>query len=81
MFCGKKIKNREVISCESAKRIGCVWDIEFDEETGKVTAIIAVRGGYLRRFFGVGEMVIPWSAVRAISNEFVLVDMYTEPKK
>ena len=46
MFCGKKIKNREVISCESAKRIGCVWDIEFDEETGLYYFPGGYGGGY-----------------------------------
>lgn len=81
MFRGGKVRKRSVISQENAKCIGYVWDIEFDEESGRITAIIAVRGGFFRRFFGMGETVIPWSSVVAISDEFVLVRMYTEAKK
>lgn len=81
MFRGRRLKKRAVICHDSAKCIGYVWDMEFDEASGNITAIIAIKCGFFRRFFGVGEMIIPWTSVTAISDEFVLVDMYYEYKK
>lgn len=76
MFRGGRLKHKEVINLRTAQRIGFVSDIEIDEKEGKITAIVVIRGGIFRRMLGMGEYVIPWSEIIAISDEFVLADMY-----
>lgn len=73
MFRGGKLKNRAVIDTVTAERIGYVSDIEIDEHEGKITAIIVWRGGFFRRIIGGGEMMVPWTQIAAVSNEFVLI--------
>lgn len=70
------LKRREVINCDTAERIGYVSDIEIDEKNGQITAIVVMRNGVLKRALGIGEFLIPWSAVTAISDDFVLTTVY-----
>ena len=66
---------REVISVLDGSRIGYLGDIEFDTQQAALTAIVV----YGRpRFFGLfgreNDCVIPWSAVKTIGEDAVLVD-------
>ncbi len=74
MFRGEKLRHREVVDAQTAERLGYVWDIEIDERDGRVTAIVVMRGGW-RRLFGMGEFIIPWADVTALSDRYVLADM------
>lgn len=75
MFRGDKLRHRDVIDAQTAERLGYVWDLEIDEREGRITAIVVMRGGWWRRFFGVGEFIIPWSNISAVGERFVLADM------
>ena len=74
MFRGTNLRRREIVDARTAERLGCVWDIEIDERDGRITALIAKRGGW-RRLFGMGEFIIPWQNIAAISDKYLLADM------
>ena len=75
MFRGEKLRRREVIDIQTAEQLGFVWDLEIDEKEGRITAIVVMRGGWWRRFFGTGELIIPWAEVAAVGERYVLADM------
>ncbi|MEG0824493.1 MAG: YlmC/YmxH family sporulation protein [Oscillospiraceae bacterium] len=74
------LRYKEVIGVGDGTRFGYVGDIAVELETGKVQTLIVP--GRLR-FFGLlgrePERVFPWSAVRRIGEDIVLVD--TMPEK
>lgn len=81
MFKGTKLRKRIVIDVSTAEGLGYVSDLEIDEITGCVIAIIVRKSaGIMGGFFGIGEVSIPWTCVVAMSNEFVLVKTFDLPK-
>lgn len=82
MFKGTKLRKRVVIDIVSAEGLGYVSDLEIDEITGCVTAIIVRKSaGIMGGFFGLGEISIPWHCVVAMSDEFVLVKTFDFTEK
>ena len=74
MFRGYNLRQRTVIDVNTAERIGYVSDVEFAELTGRISKIILRRHyGWWSGMFGIGEISVPWSAVTALGQEFVLV--------
>ncbi|CAB1129029.1 PRC domain-containing protein [Candidatus Hydrogenisulfobacillus filiaventi] len=63
---------KEIINLADGSRLGQVGDAELliDEETGRIETILV----WPRRK-GAGELVIPWSAVRQIGPEVLIVDL------
>ena len=77
MFHGAKLRRRTVIDINTAESIGYVSDIEIDEGSGRVTAVIIRKhGSFFSALFRVGETSIPWRAITAMSDEFVLVKSF-----
>ena len=70
-----ELRYKEVISVEDGARYGYVGDMEVDLETGQVRARV-VPGR--RRFFGLlgreEDKVIPWSAVKRVGEDIILVE-------
>lgn len=66
---------KEVINITDGCRYGCVSDALVDLESGQVTALVIP--GRLR-FFGLlgreEELVFPWSSVRQIGEDIILVE-------
>ena len=71
-----QLRCREVINVRDGSRLGYVSDLELDLETGRVLSLIIPCPG---RFFGLlpgNEVyVIPWSCIRRIGRDLVLVDV------
>ncbi len=66
-FCEK-----EVINLTDGARLGCVSDILFDPECGKILAIIVP--GRKDSFFDRGcEYEIPWCDIERIGDDFIFV--------
>lgn len=66
---------KEVINITDGCRYGCPSDALIDPETGQVTALVIP--GRLRLFglFGREEpLVLPWSSVRQIGEDIILVE-------
>lgn len=77
MFNGAALRRRTVIDTETAQKIGYVSDIEIDELSGRISAVIVRRNGrLLSGLFGFGEISLPWQAITAMSDEFVLVKTF-----
>ena len=77
MFHGAKLSRRTVIDINTAECIGYVSDIEIDEVSGRITAmIIRKHYGLLASLFSIGEMSVPWHTITAMSDEFVLVKSF-----
>ena len=77
MFNGGKLRRRTVIDVTTAERVGYVSDIEIDEVVGRVTAVIIHRhSGFLSSLFHIGVISIPWHAITAMSDEFILIKSY-----
>ncbi len=69
------LRRKIVIDVHTAERLGMVRDIDVDLGTGRVNAIILPPKEILSAIFVRSrERVIPWSAVTAVGNEFILVD-------
>lgn len=82
MFKGTKLRKRIVIDIKTAEGIGYVSDLEIDEISGYVVAIIVRKGGGIfGGLFGIGEISVPWESVVAMSEEFVLVKTFDFAEK
>ncbi|MDD3229516.1 MAG: YlmC/YmxH family sporulation protein [Oscillospiraceae bacterium] len=70
-----EMRRKEVINIRDGTRLGNVCDIEIDTVTASVLSLVIY--GKLR-FFGLfgreDDRVIPWSDIRIIGEDIVLVD-------
>lgn len=73
-FC--ELRSKEVINIPDGKRLGCVTDLELETESGRILSLIVPCPC---RFFGlfgsVGRYVIPWSCIRRIGDDLILVEV------
>lgn len=69
------MRSREVISIRDGSRIGFLGDIEIDTQSAALAAIIVYGRS---RLFGLlgheDDSVIPWSDIKTIGEDAVLVD-------
>jgi len=70
------IRDREVINIKDGKKLGVVVDMEIDFEEGKITSIIIPGAGRFMGLFGNdNDTVIPWSCIKKVGVDVLLVDM------
>ena len=69
------LQKKEVINITDGKRLGFVYDVEIDLETGRIGSII-IPGGY--RFFGLfgkgEEYVVNYEQIKKIGDDIILVE-------
>ena len=71
-----QLRQKEVINICTCKSLGVPFDLEFDEKTGCVTAIIVPLPGKICGFFGpVSEYVIPFECIKQIGEDIILVEI------
>ncbi len=76
-FC--ELQEKEVINTCDCKKLGYIVDLVIDERKGKIEAIIIPKGGKLCGFFGDGgEYVIPFSCIKQIGPDIILVEIHEE---
>lgn len=70
------LKQREVINIVNAERLGYVYDVDIDFETGKIRSIIIPQH---RNLFGIfskrNDYIIPWEKIVSVGRDIVLVKM------
>lgn len=77
MFRGYNLRQKEVVNISNAERLGYIRDVEISEITGSIEAVIVQRKGcMLRRFFGGGELIIPWASIEAVGEDLILVRFF-----
>ena len=73
------LRCREVINLPDGCRLGYVSDLELETESGKVLALVVPSCERLLGLLpGSGEYVIPWSCIRKIGGDLILVDICLE---
>ena len=72
------IRQKEVININDGCRFGYICDLEIDEEEGQIIAIIIPGPGKVFGMFGGDqEYNIPWSCIKQIGDDIILVDIKT----
>ena len=69
------MRSKEVICARDGQRLGFVSDMEFDENTGRISSII-VPGAY--RYMGVfgreDDVVIEWERITTIVEDLIIIE-------
>jgi|SRR5699024_7171591 len=69
------LQTKEVVLLKEGERIGFIDDVELDEATGHITALIVIgkqlKGALL--FQRQEEIVIPWEHIVTIGRDFILI--------
>ena len=75
-----ELREKEVINICNCQCLGFVIDVDIDECTGDVRALIIPRCG---KFFGMfgkeNDLIIPWKQIVRIGPDIILVEI-PEPK-
>ena len=73
---GLDFKHKEVINIKDAKRLGYVQDVIADFKTGTITNIIVPgQSSFLNIFSSGNEITIPWTCIKAIGDDLILVEI------
>lgn len=73
---GLDFKHKEVININDGKRLGYVQDVTADLKTGNITSIIVPGSSkFFNNIFSSNDITIPWSSIKCISDELILVDI------
>ena len=73
---GLDFRKKEVINIKDGKRLGFVQDVTADLKTGVIKEIIVPGDSKLFGLFSNNqEIVIPWDAIKCISDEIILVEI------
>ena len=76
------LKQKEVINIKDCARLGYVGDLEFDEKTGCITALVVPGPGCICGFLGrEKEYVIPFCDVCQIGSDIILVSFKEKEKE
>ena len=71
---------KEVICIGSGQRLGFVTDVEVDVPEGKIVALVVPGPCRVLGMFGRNDdFVIPWSCIKRIGPDIILVDI--KPKE
>lgn len=74
-----ELRQKEVINICSCRTLGCPLDVEFDCKTGCIQTLIVPLPGKMCGFFGpTSEYVIPYSCIRQIGEDIILVEIREE---
>ena len=73
---GLDFRKKEVINIKDGRRLGFVQDVTADLKTGTIKEIIVPGENKLFGLFSSNdEIIIPWSAIKCISDEIILVEI------
>ncbi|MBE7037556.1 MAG: YlmC/YmxH family sporulation protein [Ruminococcaceae bacterium] len=75
MFRASDFKCKEVINLITGERLGFVCDLEIDECSGKILALILPQKGKISIFSKNDRIVIPWDCITKISCDIILVKL------
>ena len=74
-----EMKQKEVININDGCRLGYVCDIEIDDKTSKIEAIIVPGPGRMLGVFGHDqEYKIEWCDIKQIGEDLIIVDVDAE---
>ena len=69
------MRQKEVINIYDGRRFGFICDLEFSVEDGHIEAVIVPSESRLLGIMGRSDGIsIPWTSIRKIGDDIVLVD-------
>lgn len=75
-----ELREKEVINICNCECLGFVVDVDIDECSGCVRALIIPRCGKMFGFMGKGnDLIIPWDKIVKIGPDIILVEL-PEPR-
>lgn len=75
MVRSSELRQKEVINICDGARLGFVYDVEVNMQTGNVEAIIVPGSGKFLGVFGKDtDYIIPWERIKKIGDDIILVD-------
>ena len=73
---GLDFKHKEVINITDARRLGFVQDVNAELESGIITSIVVPGSSKMFNIFsGESEITIPWSSIKCIGEDVILVEL------
>ena len=74
-----ELKQKEIINTRTCRSLGCPIDVEFNCETGHLTALIVAGPSRFCCLFGhESEYIIPWDCICQIGADIILVEIDEE---
>ena len=70
-----ELRDKEIINVCDGKRLGYVCDLQIDAENGRICALILPSRSLLASFKKGSALEIPFSCIRRIGKDLILVDM------
>ncbi|NLB28940.1 MAG: YlmC/YmxH family sporulation protein [Clostridiales bacterium] len=69
------LRCREVINIRTGYRLGYVYDVLFDIESGKISSLVVPAQA---KFFGIfgrpNDYIVPWECVKRVGDDIILID-------
>lgn len=76
MFKTSELRDKEIIDIKTGKKLGNMIDVEVNLEEGKIEGFIMPGESKGFRIFSKEvEIYVPWSSVKKIGTDVILVDM------
>jgi YlmC/YmxH family sporulation protein len=70
------LQKKEVININDGKRLGFLYDIEIDLQSGRIGSIIVPGNGRVFGIFGRGEeYIINFTQIKKVGGDIILVDI------
>lgn len=70
-----ELRMLDIINLTDGRRLGSLYDLDIDMTTGRVRSLIVPGESSLLGVARSGEIEIPWSRVRKIGVDVILVEM------
>lgn len=78
MLKASDLRVKDVININDGKRLGQLVDVEINNDTGRIEAIVVPNPGRILGLFGGGnDRVIPWDKIVKIGPDCILVNIET----
>lgn len=72
----REFQKKEVINLANGKRLGFVYDVEFNLDTGMMeNLIVPCRNSIFRFFFKYEEIIISFAQIEKIGDDIILVNI------
>lgn len=77
-----ELQTKEVVLLSTGRRLGFIDDLEIDDTTGKILAIIIIGKNAKGSFFGKpSELTISWEQITTIGTDIILIKDENSVKK
>lgn len=75
MFKASDFKSKEVVNLSDGERLGFVYDLEIDEESGKIKSIIVPGRGKVKMFGKANAIYIDWENIKKMGEDIILIEL------